>query len=191
VALELEALFDRTLMVVKASLFASFFAGFAIGLAMMLTMWVMAIYENGPPPFDCSSIQLCGKSFANTALIVVLGVVGTLGLSLFGAIMGFLFALPMAVIMGCILSVLGRGRRSFWQNRWLLLAVGALAGMLWGCVLTHFSALPFPLNGYLGDEPRELDMFRLPTIPALILFGIGGLASAEMFRRWMLTELPE
>ncbi len=187
----LAAFFDRTAAVIKASLFASFGAGFAVGLFMILTLWVMAIYDSGPPPFDCSTIQLCGKSFANTALIVVLGVVGTLGLSLYGAITGFFFALPMAIIMGCILSVAGREGRSFWQNRWPLLFTGAVAGMLWGWALMYFSALPFPLNGFTGDEPIHPDVFNMPTIPALILFGIGGIVSAEMFRRWMLTELHE
>jgi hypothetical protein len=191
VALGLEPFFDRTWAIVKASLFASFGAGFAVGLSMILTMWVMGIYDSGPPPFDCSTIQLCGKSFANTALIVVFGIIGTAVLSLYGAITGFLFALPMAIITGCILSVIGRDRLSFWQNRWLLLFTGAVAGMLWGWVLMYFSALPFPLNDFAGDEPRHPDVFNMPTIPALILFGIGGIASSEMFRRWMLTELVD
>ena len=70
------------------------------------------------------------------------------------------------------------------------MVLGAIAGMLWGYVLTYFSLLPSPLNGMVDDQPRGPDIFYMPSMFGMILFGIGGIASAEMFRRWMLAELP-
>jgi hypothetical protein len=177
-----------TKAVMRGGLYSSFGAGLGVGLGVLLITGVSAALESGPPHFDCSTVKLCGLSFANSFLLIITIIIGACGILLFASITGFLYALPMAVVGGGALAAIGRSNTNFWANRWLHILIGAIFGVVWWVALIQYNMLPYA--NYFGD-----DSYMRPTIsqtlasPMILLPALGGIVSAEMFRRWMTTEV--
>lgn len=113
---------------------------------------------------------------------------GAGALAIFTSVVGFVYAFPIALISGSVLAYLGKTNSQFWNNSWLHRSVGILAGVSWWVILDQLQMLP--LKGYTS-EPNDnlMNPAAFFNGGGLILPALGGLLSAEMFRRWMLNEI--
>jgi hypothetical protein len=189
-----------TKAVLRGGLYSSFGAGLGIGLGIVLMTAVSAALESGPPHFDCSTVKLCGLSFANSFLLIITIILGACGILIFASLSGFLYALPMAVIGGGILAMVARANTNFWKSWPLHILIGAVFGVIWWVILIKteiygwFDGSPFAFFfGHPGlEEPSKMQaptVMQVLSSPIILLPALGGIVSAEMFRRWMATEV--
>lgn len=80
---------------------------------------------------------------------------------------GLVLTVPLCMMLLPMLAIMLRSRRSGW--RWLLLPVAFVAGQWWGrLVAPHLYADATDVDGLFG-----------------LLAGVGGLAAAMVFARWL------
>lgn len=175
---------SHLLRIVRASLFASFGAG--IGIALLFSLFILSaiLWEPGILVFDCSTLQDCGLTAANTLLAAILFLVGSAAIMIFASIVGAIYALPVVFILGAILYCIAMQKGPF-DNRLLVYLFGAVGGASWWVILAYFNLIPFFPRADVGAE-----LTNVPYIGAgLTAPVIGGMISAEMFLRWLRTEL--
>ena len=139
-------------------------------------------------PFDCSTLEYCGLSFANTALAIIYIIVGTAIFALFAAFFGALYAIPAVFVLGSILYFRALNRR-IKDHRYFAYILGALGGALWWMLLVRLDILPFASR--IGERYPHDALASGPDATMLFAAGTGGMVSAEMFLRWLKTEMIE
>ena len=174
--------------ILRSSLYASFGAGIGFAFAIWLITIVPDVLLRGDVPIDCSTAKNCGLTVVNTALVVISILVGLAGLALFGAAVGAIYAMPIVFALGSVLYFRAL-RKQVLDKRWFAYLLGAIGGVTWWFFLDYLDIIPF-LSGMRGGYPEDY-VKTGPDPIMLAAASAGGVSSAEMFMRWLKTELIE
>jgi hypothetical protein len=185
---------DRFRASFRASIFASFGAGIGFSLAILVDFSLLFLIEYSWGN-ACISFAACSATIFEF-LAKALGFLFGAALScLVASVIGCLFALPMAVLSGGLLVGIAKDNKAFLSNRWMILALGALLGILWWIVLIQLQVFPYLASIGAGAFREELGAppQLLATIfnRFIIYPAFAGLVSADLYRRWMLSEVVE
>jgi hypothetical protein len=176
----------RVVSLVKASLFASFGAGFGASLAISIGLGFVALFVSLELTFDCSTLEYCGLTVANTLLAIVVWLAGTAGLAIFASIACYIFALPAVFFCGSILALVESRQVEFTRLIYWLVA-GAVLGTAWWLLPWQLQWIPSILQMHEGEISPD---FNQPSWPLVVAAGFGGILTAWLFRIWWRSENP-
>jgi hypothetical protein len=174
----------RFLSLLKATLFASFGAGFGASLAVSTGVGFEAVFINHELTFNCSTLEYCGLTVANTLLAIISWLAGSAGLAIFAAVACYAFALPAVLLSGAVLGWVEH-RKAGVKKPLYWLAAGAVMGMLWWWTLWQLQLMPAVLHMHEGEIGPN---FGQPPWPLTIAAGFGGITTAWLFRIWWRIE---
>lgn len=174
--------------ILRSSLYASFGAGLGFAFAIWLVTIVPSLLLGSDLPIDCSTAENCILTIVNTALAVIYILVGLAGVGLFGAAVGAIYALPIVFALGSVLYFRALQQQVL-DKRWVAYLLGAIGGVTWWFFLDYLDIIPF-LSGMREGYPEDY-VKTGPDPIMLAAASAGGVSSAEMFLRWLKTELIE
>jgi hypothetical protein len=172
------------LSVIKATLFASFGAGLGASLAISVGLGIVGLFSDSALPFDCTTLAYCGLTVANTALAILLWLIGSAGLALFASFTAYLYAFPGILLSGGALAMISRDQSKL-SKLSIWLAAGAILGAAWWCLLWYMQWVP---NFFHVSEGGVDYLSPWPSFQLIAAAAAGGMVAAWMFRLWWRLE---